>query len=933
MAALLQGARQRLILMKICDTCGGPLAVDHPFTLCPKCLFDGALRAHTVAPERRRMAFSNLSVRQNFFDKYEILEKVAEGGQGEVWKTWDFEFRRCVAMKRISADTAAKEPAVYRFLAEAQITSQLQHPGILPVFDMGLDPEGRPFYTTQLLSGATLEDVWKQIWQLKPSGEWTLNRALELLLRICEVMGHAHSSGVIHRDLKPANVLVGEFSDVRVIDWGSACVMESLRKNFEEPLVPFNSPVIETDRTEAIQANPQSSLATASSGQPLTMAFTAPELVAGNSGEVGPYTDIYSIGAMLYQLLTGKLPYSSHNGRLPNRNELKQLILDGPPVPVRSINSRVSRDLAAICHKAMCYNKSGRYALMRELASDIRAAIEIRPVRARKSTIWLRLQKWSRRNIFYVLLGSVSLTVICIILLVARGLMYQRDLARQVNALRDAEIASRNGHWHEALADWDLAEAGGYKDKIYLDLQRAEAWTILSEPDRSGKLLKQLSERPDLGNRRGVVLLRLGEHELFDASTAYQGAQHVRQALAMNLEPADALFAKGLLADTTPDALNYFLQAIQLDPFHHGAHRHSLGLEFLLGRRAELEDNLRFFAVIYPNDPSATFLEAAESAMQGHLEEGRAELAPLRNSVGTGSWTELNNSLLLFATVAKNFDPDTFLNASNSSMPGLTLLRDTEQASQMAFGPTNTGVFPRMPFLPCIQDGPLAGRAALAMLMLPSIANIDVSVREIKSSWRHHPEALIPAFAGLYLNSRQSKQAPQSPHLLSLQADLFQLAADSPSIFANLDRTSRFLASRAEFELIQSNSTNSVALRRSCLGNIHRALAAPETSRAELQAYYDIAMKLGDLETAHELVTRWERQQPQDIEVLQARAKFELAAGNLEAAWNLAGRILAATPDDAQALAIQKAVKLKLSQLIELVHGTQAQTQPISPKD
>ena len=177
--------------------------------------------------------YLGLTPRRDFFEKYDLLEKVAGGGQGMIWKAWDFEFHRCVAMKRIAEEAVNDLPAIHRFLAEAQIASQLEHPGILPIFDVGLDLDGCPYYTTQLLPGDTLETVWRQV-NARSGSAWTVPRAVELLLRVCEVMGHAHSRGVIHRDLKPANVLVGAFGDVRVVDWGSAHILKSSLANFEE---------------------------------------------------------------------------------------------------------------------------------------------------------------------------------------------------------------------------------------------------------------------------------------------------------------------------------------------------------------------------------------------------------------------------------------------------------------------------------------------------------------------------------------------------------------------------------------------------------------------------------------------------------------------------------------------------------------------------
>ena len=202
--------------MRYCDTCGRPIPEAHAFSTCPQCLFAAALKVkgssggRGIGPDEGRglIAESHLFIRRDFFQKYELLQRLARGGQGDVWKVWDFELRRSVAMKRLDAAAVTSGPAVYRFLTEAQITGQIGHPGILPVFDVGLDPDGRPFYTTQLLAGTTFRDLL-----LKAHGtvkeRRQITRALDVLLRVCEIMAHAHSRGVIHRDLKPSNVLVG----------------------------------------------------------------------------------------------------------------------------------------------------------------------------------------------------------------------------------------------------------------------------------------------------------------------------------------------------------------------------------------------------------------------------------------------------------------------------------------------------------------------------------------------------------------------------------------------------------------------------------------------------------------------------------------------------------------------------------------------------
>jgi serine/threonine protein kinase len=858
-----------------------------------------------------------LALRHNFFGKYEIVECVGRGGQGDLWKVWDVEFRRIIAMKRLSIEALKSPPAVYRFLAEAQIISQLEHPGILPVFDVGLDPDGRPYYTTQLLPGTTFADVWREV-RTDPERGQAIIRAQELLARVCDIMAHAHSRGVIHRDLKPVNVLVGNFGDVRVIDWGSAHVLENSRSKFEETFVTLNRLPIQTDRGEACEADP--SHATGSSGLPVTTLFTAPELLAGELGQIGPETDIYSVGVMLYELLTGCPPYSRDDGSLPP--DLKNVILTGPPRAVRKMKRTVSRDFAAICDKAMAYKKADRYRTMELLANDIRAALTVRPVMARNPGILLTLQKWALRNSGYVLIGSASLALICVVLLISHGLRVERDVARQVKALRSGELAARSGRWKDALRNWDEAEASGYADSVYLGLQRAEVWTVLNEPEKSGALLRELAGRSRLGTKRALVLLRLGEHELFDKTTFDQGVQHVRAALAAGLEGADRSFANGLLADSTRDALKCFREALRLNPYHYGAHLHALSLEFLLGLHPDLEEHVRVFKVLFPEDPSPTFIQATDFAARGRLADAEKCLAPLQSSLDSDLWRNLDSGLRLLAEAAEYYDVDTLLGEHQFDKTRLDQLMARAGAIVLAANPSDFATPStryRMPELPCVHTGLQEGVEALQTLTLPFFKDLRPSLEKLNASWGHHPEALIPFRAGNLLEARQPRNGPRSPALLAVQADLYQMAADSPSVMPGIERSARFLATKAQFELASSVQTNSGAFRAACVNNIRAVAFSDETSAAECQAYFNFARTLGELELARALLDKLEIQRPGDALAVHDRIQMDTAAGCLGPALNLVENILAKNPEDAWAREQRQAILQQIEELVRSV--------------
>lgn len=840
---------------------------------------------------------TRLETRRDFFDKYQILRSVGGGGQGEVWEVWDFQFRRALAMKRLGDEMMKSPAACYRFIAEAQLTSQLQHPGILPIYDLGLDLDGKAFYTTDLLSGSTFTEVWQAVKKSDP--DWPLRKALEMLIRVAEVMAHAHNRGVIHRDLKPANIMVGQFGDVRVIDWGSARVLAKSSHSIQEPFVHLATEQVRTDRDDSLRPD----LPTEAAGQPMTISFTPPEILAGRWDQLGPETDIYSMGVMLYELLAHRLPFADKDGKLPERNALVELIKTTPPTPVRHLNRRVSRDLAAITEKAMARDISNRYRSMNELAEDIRAALEIRPVQARKPTLLLRIQKLAQRNASHVLFGCAILAVLAVSISILRGLKVQRDVARQVTAVRNAELAARNGHWRDDLRYLDEAEAAGYADTIFLGLQRSEAWTVLNEPTRAGLELRGLMRRTDLAGRRGAVLLRMGDYELFDRATASQGVEHVREALAAGLNRSDQFIAQGLLADSVPKALGSFQQALQIDPYSYSAHIHSLGMEFVLGYHAELTEHIRVFLILYPDDPSPRYLEAMESALAGRLPEAAAAVEPLRRTMSADAWNKLMEGFRNVTEAAECFNIDAILstNALDARKFG-RLMSDAGSLMTASLGQSNT-VAPRLrePYLPCFEHGVYDAVAAVQALGVPLYGDISPFIQQIKSSWQLCPESVLPFRAATILEARQPPGGPKSVPLLAIQAELFQMAADSASFVPNLPRSSRYLASEAELELVQNNSNNATQSRSNCLQNVRAAASAGELSPAECRSYFDIAFKLSDYDSAGRFLDRWEKAAPDDTDVLRRRIELVIATGNFPTAIQLIDHLLGRIPGDSWA--------------------------------
>ncbi|MGK0217017.1 MAG: tetratricopeptide (TPR) repeat protein [Planctomycetota bacterium] len=322
---------------------------------------------------------------------------------GVVNRMFDKDLRRTLAMKvtlrrgesKESKSTSIETEGLARFLEEARITGQLDHPGVVPVHDCGFNQHGNLFFTMRLVNGQEFTKIIELVHGDDQAPEWNMTRALGVLLKVCEAMSFAHDKQVVHRDLKPSNVMVGRHGEVYVMDWGLARMAgredrHNLRPNQEqedkvgaEPdatLSPSSSPLMTQDGT--ILGTPY---------------FMPPEQAAGRLDELGPRSDVYSLGAMLYHLLSGRQPYYVE-GKSVSAQVVLAMVREGPPQSVEQLSPKTAPELVAICQRAMSRNPAQRYADMGELAEDLRAYLEGRVVQAHQIGAWAEVRKWVQRN-------------------------------------------------------------------------------------------------------------------------------------------------------------------------------------------------------------------------------------------------------------------------------------------------------------------------------------------------------------------------------------------------------------------------------------------------------------------------------------------------------------------------------------------------------
>ncbi len=348
---------------------------------------------------------AQIAGRKLSFGRYRIRGEIARGGMGAILKIWDEDLRRTLAMKVVlgkdeSATTGHTPPidsrTLGRFLEEAQVTGQLDHPGIVPVHELGLDSDGRVYFTMKLVKGEDLRQVYEHV--LAGKDGWNQTRALGVLLKVCEALSYAHDKGVIHRDLKPANVMVGKYGEVYVMDWGLARVLGTQdRHDMRLQPEPQTSISVRTERREEREEAPDSPIMTMDGDVVGTPAYMPPEQARGETGALGAQSDVYAVGAMLYHLLAGQMPFVPRSAKVSARTVLMR-VLEGSPVSVGTLAPDAPAELVAICEKAMARDAGLRYADTRAFAEDLRAFLEHRVVGAYETGTWAETRKWVQRN-------------------------------------------------------------------------------------------------------------------------------------------------------------------------------------------------------------------------------------------------------------------------------------------------------------------------------------------------------------------------------------------------------------------------------------------------------------------------------------------------------------------------------------------------------
>lgn len=316
-------------------------------------------------------------------ERYQVHGIVAEGGQGRIFRAKDLQLERIVALKELRTPGGELET---RFVREARITARLQHPAIVPVYEAGRWPSGEPFYAMKLVAGRSLA---RFIDSLQTLAERLA--ALPHVLTVAEAIAYAHGQRIIHRDLKPSNVVVGEFGETVVVDWGLCKDLDRTEPHQTEPNAD----------SSALLGSEYTQIGTVMG----TPAYLPPEQALGKA--VDERADVYALGAMLYQLLSGKPPYQGKTGQ-----DVLQKMLKEEPAPLNRLQPGVPEELLTIVSRAMKREPDHRYPSAREFAEDLKHFMSGQLVGSHQYTVWQRMRRFSRQYRAPLRVAAVALAAL-----------------------------------------------------------------------------------------------------------------------------------------------------------------------------------------------------------------------------------------------------------------------------------------------------------------------------------------------------------------------------------------------------------------------------------------------------------------------------------------------------------------------------------------
>ncbi len=425
---------------------------------------------------------------------YEILAELGRGGMGAVYKARQTSLKRLVALKMILSGSFARPQDVARFLHEAEAVARLQHPHIVQIHEIGRQ-DGRPYFTMELVEGPSLAEKLQ-------AGPLVPREAAQLAETLARAVQYAHERGVVHRDLKPGNVLLTADGQPKITDFGLAKRIDQEESHHTRTGVVLGTP-----------------------------SYMAPEQAVGRSREVGPATDVYALGAILYEMLTGRPPFRGDTWL-----EIAQQIKHWQPVPPSYLQPRVPRDLETVCLKCLEKEPDRRYPSAAALADDLRAFLAGEPIQARPPNPPERVVRWIRRHpTAAVLLGvggaallgvfvgfwwynAVAVGGLTVLGLLAGAWWYNARLQSTLNQLETEQVSSQRA-----------------VERLHLLLETTQHLVRVRDLDTLLRLLGETATRMANAERASIFLIDPESGELWSRVALGDGVRTIRVPLGVGI--------------------------------------------------------------------------------------------------------------------------------------------------------------------------------------------------------------------------------------------------------------------------------------------------------------------------------------------------------------------------------------------------------------